>query len=519
MRSWRRFVVFMLSLVMLVSATAGCKSGSKTATTGKAATAGKATTAAKAGATGAKTTAKTSTNPITGADLGPGEDPGAGNGPSEEPAEDPSDEPDANTIDMGGRTIRLVSLWLPPAPDRESLLGVGTEEYDAFYYSLQEAEKKYNVKLDLVKGSSTVRNDFTNAVLAGLVPCEALETTNTHPIPNLALQNMIIPVDEYVDFTSPLWSFGAVNSISYWKGKHWGIASGIMYPGQIGSCVIYNKDIFNQEGIQDPQDLMDQDNWNWDTFLEAARLATKDLNGDGVVDQFGMTGSYDRFINNLIFSNGGRLTYLENDKSYVSITDPKVIKAVQFGMDLVNVYKVVEPLTYTTKRNYNNRAEIFDQGKAGMLITEGYDLKYRIQAGINAALAMLPKGPDANVYGNVMISGRFFIFPITLTSDPAAGDIIRVVADANCSWDKSKSFWQGERKVYTTPQYGTERDRKISSQYAASVDYPHEQAYPGFPGKYQSAVLGVFSGQTGLGAALESIRAPLQTILDDTINK
>ncbi|UVI33487.1 extracellular solute-binding protein [Paenibacillus spongiae] len=35
-----------------------------------------------------------------------------------------------------------------------------------------------------------------------------------------------------------------------------------------------------KEGLPDPQELHEKGEWNWDTFLDIAKKATKDTNGD-----------------------------------------------------------------------------------------------------------------------------------------------------------------------------------------------------------------------------------------------
>lgn len=55
-------------------------------------------------------------------------------------------------------------------------------------------------------------------------------------------------------------------------------------PQNVSSLVIYyNKDLFKQANVPVPAA-----DWNWDAFLAAAKALSKDTNGDGVNDQFGV---------------------------------------------------------------------------------------------------------------------------------------------------------------------------------------------------------------------------------------
>lgn len=54
-------------------------------------------------------------------------------------------------------------------------------------------------------------------------------------------------------------------------------------------ALFYRKDLLAAEGIPEPTT-----SWTWDQFLTYAKKLTKDLNGDGIIDQygFGTSGRY-----------------------------------------------------------------------------------------------------------------------------------------------------------------------------------------------------------------------------------
>src|SRR3546814_19137272 len=79
-----------------------------------------------------------------------------------------------------------------------------------------------------------------------------------------------------------------------------------------GYVMGYNEEILQTEGLSVPT--------TWDEFIAAARKTTKDLNGDGIVDQFGTGhetkgggGQYLSEMLNYILVAGGRWTDAEGN--------------------------------------------------------------------------------------------------------------------------------------------------------------------------------------------------------------
>lgn len=81
--------------------------------------------------------------------------------------------------------------------------------------------------------------------------------------PKGAVKDMFVPVDDYIDFSSPLWSdVKEANDNFIWDGKHYIICTDVT-----SDCVIiYNRSKIDELGFDDPAKLYEEGNWNWDTF-------------------------------------------------------------------------------------------------------------------------------------------------------------------------------------------------------------------------------------------------------------
>ena len=68
-----------------------------------------------------------------------------------------------------------------------------------------------------------------------------------------------------------------------WESVQWrGNLLALPSSGQVG-VIYYNKDLFDEAGLEYPAD-----DWTWDDMQRMARALTRDFDGDGAVDQYGL---------------------------------------------------------------------------------------------------------------------------------------------------------------------------------------------------------------------------------------
>lgn len=101
-------------------------------------------------------------------------------------------------------------------------------------------------------------------------------------------------------------------------------------PNMSGNFILYNLNLFQQEGLPDPYDLWKQDKWTWEAFLNAARRLTK-RDAAGKPAQLGSTQGIHRLWMN---TNGA-----EEFDSFVAPTKclydrPEAIEALEWLADV-----------------------------------------------------------------------------------------------------------------------------------------------------------------------------------------
>ncbi len=140
-----------------------------------------------------------------------------------------------------------------------------------------------------------------------------------------------------------------------------------------------NKTILDAEGIDIPEE-----NWSWDDFYEICKKVTKDLDGNGTPDQFGVVGYTweDAFD-----SNGVKLFNQQGSECY--LTDDRVRESIEFIEKLENL-----------NNGYQVTGRDFDLGKVAfqpMLFSEyraykSYPLSIKKYSGFEWECISMPAG-------------------------------------------------------------------------------------------------------------------------------
>ncbi len=109
-------------------------------------------------------------------------------------------------------------------------------------------------------------------------------------------------------------------------------------PQNVSSLVVYvNKNMFTEAGLALPAG-----NWTWDELLVAAKALTKDRDGDGAVDQYGL-GVEPSVIRlaPMVWSAGGEVVDDPERPTRFTLDSPASKRALQFFLDLKFVHNVI----------------------------------------------------------------------------------------------------------------------------------------------------------------------------------
>lgn len=97
----------------------------------------------------------------------------------------------------------------------------------------------------------------------------------------------------------------------------------------------YNKELFDEAGIPYPDPNKP---YTYEEFVDVCKQLTKDTDGDGEIDQWGMGAANAFMLYQYIWSNGA--SFLSDDYKTVTIDTPEFIEACQKFVDLTLEYQV-----------------------------------------------------------------------------------------------------------------------------------------------------------------------------------
>lgn len=149
----------------------------------------------------------------------------------------------------------------------------------------------------------------------------------------------------------------------------------------------YNKDIFDKAGLEYPTE-----DWTWEDMLSDAKKLTRDFNGDGRIDQYGISNAADTYVNDLwIWQAGGEV--FNGDGTKVMFDTPEALKGLGFWTDLMYTYKVSPPHSVQAQQAFGSLMT----GRLAMSWGTGtWEVTALSEVDFMWGAVLLPEGPAGN---------------------------------------------------------------------------------------------------------------------------
>ena len=241
--------------------------------------------------------------------------------------------------------------WFSPSDERPWL----KEAWQA----IRDENREWILDLQLVPGR-------TEQVLQKLMVVHAsgegpdLACVRLDAMPTLVEQGILQPMDDTLP--AKVWEamIPALAPTVEWQGKRY------LMPYDIGVRVIlYREDLFEALGIPAPSPA-----WTWADLVVSATRLTRDLDGDGTIDQWGFGVPAARSKRSILqwlpwfWALGGDL---QGPEGPITLCTPAAIGAMQWYRDLAHRYRVTPPTFYSMDQD-----TIFQGLASGLFaITEG----------------------------------------------------------------------------------------------------------------------------------------------------
>ncbi len=273
------------------------------------------------------------------------------------------------------------------------------DEREILQRQLDKFMKSYpEVKItQLYKETEELRSGFIIAAIAGQGP--DLIYGPQDQVGPFEVMNIILPLDTIFN-NEFLQQFNEKALIE--SNEHiWMIAD------KLGNhlALVYNKKLVKKPPKTDRE------------LIEIGKQITRDLDGDGKIDQYGLVWNYTEpfFFIPFLTGYGG---WVFDEKNNPSLNSEAMVKGLKFIADLRDKYKIIPG-----EADYDVADVLFKEGRAGMIINGDWSWASYGKARIDYGIAPLPLIEETGLYAAPMISAKGY--SINANVDPKKLDVIK----------------------------------------------------------------------------------------------
>jgi maltose-binding protein MalE len=218
-----------------------------------------------------------------------------------------------------------------------------------------------------------------------------------------SILRIIRPLDEFLppEFFDRFVE-GALDELS---GHVWAV------PDQVGNhlALLYNKRL-----VPDPPTTFDE-------LVEIALRTTRDTDGDGRSDQYGLVLQLEEpyWMVPFLTAYGG---WVMDEQARPTLDTPATVKALAFLKKLKDEHEVVP-----RESDYQLMDTLFKQGKAAMIVNGAWSFREYIDAGIELGIARIPRVEKDGRWAAPMIGSKGY--SVNAALDPAKKTLVLELLD------------------------------------------------------------------------------------------
>ncbi len=383
-------------------------------------------------------------------------------------------------VDFGGATVTIIRGALPTDEDR-----------------VARAEELFNVKFDTLRLESA--DQIMARIMAGDSKYDIIRAPHREGYFALVSSGMLWPAGDYLpdEFYESLPNTDRyiIEKLKY-EGKRYGIGVHQDVVNDTMMIMSYNKDLIELYGLEDPYELWLDGQWTYDKLEEMATIITQDTDGDGLIDQRGITdiNNYYGFIR-FAPSNGAELAVQEDGRWVFAYNRENAIEAF-------NTILRWRELGIMGDGDYN-------AGKVGFVVhTHLGGNRHAQAAGINFGLVPMPRGPHAERHYYPAFDFFMMYLPVNAENPEALVALANYLyrpGDRMETLDQMVSDWMTTQEHYRMYITATE-------EWRGEGDVFQNTDLWGIAGTPINQVL---AGEKGAAAAMDEIAGEAQAFLDD----
>ena len=351
-------------------------------------------------------------------------------------ATDTAPETLVRELDLGGRVITSASWWNtwggretgsePPDPATSTNYFIERIQWD----NMRRIEQEFNVAFDYVLIS---QGELVPTLLASVMAGDPLGDV-VYFLGGQAFASangdLLHAVGDFAPSTSDMFNAQIyMRPRNFLHGEFWNFSD--TSPMVHGMGMGVNLDIINAIGAPNPVELWERGEWTWDAMREIMVMATRDTTGDGVIDQFGISGQPNNIMINLIAANNGHL--VDPDTLTYGFDHPNTMEAFEFVYEIFNTLNVWyhDAASGNPMGDWGRNTFSYREGRSALFTAATWMLQHD-ELPFAHAMVPYPTGPSAGNtnYARMYGFSSGFGMPVT-TQNPQ--DVFRIMEEV-MSW-------------------------------------------------------------------------------------
>ena len=387
---------------------------------------------------------------------------------------------DYDNLDFGGKTITF--LYYDPNNPLDADVVAEAEELFNFKFEMQVVDWDSYTEMAMAR------------LLSGDSDYDVWMMGHPHFV-QLVSNNAVLAVDEmlpadHFDYLDP----SIIERINKLKmdGKTYAFHSWIPVLNDMVFWV-FNKDIFERDGLPDPYELYDKGEWTWDKVEEIALMATKDTDNDGEIDQNGIGEMRTLFT---LIPNGARTVDLVDGQFVFAFNQPEALEAINLVYRWRTLLKVSQG-TWDIRE--------FLAGTRAMTGVISWQFWTLMGTELNYGVVPLPKGPNATKYVFPTDKVCMFYLPANAKEPEKLIALVNYIAPS-AEWHEMTMFDQW------IPWWV--RDEKSAQIMMEGIEN-WEGEFDIMEGTLTIPLDPVFNGEKSAAAYIDEIYPQIQSQIDD----
>ncbi len=235
---------------------------------------------------------------------------------------------------------------------------------DAVYNNNLAVEERFGITMNIVRGGYDATGggqqeataQFRSLIEANDQTYHAFMHVQHTGMPQMILERYFVDWNTipYVNLDEEWWYQNIKNDLCFGDKIYIMTGDYSRYIDRI-DCLVFNKDIFDELGLEYPYQAVKDGTWTWDVFADLVARGAKDLNGDGQMstddDRYGLSGWGYELAPALLVSSG--YSPLSRDADNMPVLNQNVDEAHEI---------------------YGKIVDLFSDGKKAVAIWDDYNL-------------------------------------------------------------------------------------------------------------------------------------------------